>query len=1034
MSQSQLPNRMVLGGAWLSLALGLCVMLGWWKGSPALRQVYLGAGEASATSGLTFVMLAAILFWLPVPGGVSGWRRSWAGIVMTGGLSGATLLAHQFGTNLGVEELLLGTRSPGGGVAASGMSAPSAVGFLLTAVALAALQRTGKSRWRPMVAGMISCVAGSLATFAVASWLIGLPGASPTVASGPMPLPVALGLAVLSVSLIALSHHRSRLGERVEVRWLPFAVSVGVFTLSGMLWIGIRVGERKRIETMVIRGAANVERLVEAEVQARILTLERVARRWEGRANPAEADWEFDARLYLSHYPDTQAILWLEPSFSTRWVTPAAGNQRYRGFDFQADPDRMAAMRNARTTGDVRVSDVVALPTGGRGVMVFMPLRSQVDLEGFVVGVYRVEPLLRSLLAEVADGFHIEVRNGRRLMFTSGRLIEGERAWEEHGRVRLPQSEWSIKIRPKRDTVEELRSPISNAAMAGGGVLAVLMGLAIHLAQASRQKERELSSINRNLGDEVRERRQIQDALRESQQRLQAIMDNTSAVIHLKDVEGRYVLVNRQFEKLFHTHKEEMVGRTDYDIFPNQMADSFRANDQRVMDGKGSLVIEEIAPHDDGLHTYISIKFPMMDVDGSLTGVCGISTDITERKVAEAQLRDSHQALELAHDRLRGILEGTTDRIVALDLKYRFLSHNSAFREHFEKRYGLKIRQGMRVADVLSERPEELERLFDLWMRAMRGEEFQIEEGDLLPDGEKAYLESRFSPIRSESGVLIGATQVTRDVTERRRSEIERNKLLVELANRNDLLIFANKELEAFSYTVSHDLRAPIRHIDGFMKLLVRNAGDALDEKALRYVRLITDSAHRMGNLIDDLLAFSRMGRLELRLGTVDIASVVAEVRRDLLPEEEGRNVDWQVEELPKVQADLSLIRQVWMNLLSNALKYSRDQERSEIRIGYSGDADGEDRFYVQDNGVGFDMRYIDRLFGVFQRLHSDEEFEGTGIGLANVRRIVHRHAGKTWAESEVGQGATFWFSLPRLAPEAEKPGESPSSPVEPNA
>lgn len=1017
MSQSHLPNRMVHGGAWVCLALGLCFLIGGWAEAPALRQIYLGAGEASATGGLVFVMLAAILFWLPVPGGVTGWRRSWAGIVMTGGLSAATLLAHQLGLSLGIEEFLLGAESPANDAEIAGMAAPSAVGFLLTAVALAALQRTGESRWRPMVAGMISCVVGSLATFAIASWIIGLPGASPEDAVGPMPLPVALGLAVLSISLIALSHHRSRLGKRVEVRWLPFAVSIGVFTLTGMLWLGIRVGEQKRIENMVIRGAANVERLIETEVQARLLTLERVARRWESRSTANEAEWDFDAGLFLSHYPDTQAIIWVESDFSSRWVTPKADNQSYVDLDFNGTPERFNLMRGARTTGEVQVSEVGSIPSGGRGVMVYVPVRQGAGLMGYVVGVFRVDPLLRSLLAEVVDGFHIEVRDRQKLIYSSGRMMDGVREWEQRGRVQLLESQWGIRIRPKRQTVEELRSPISYAAMAGGGILAVLMGLAIHLVQASRQKERELSSINRSLGDEVRERRQIQDALRESQQRLQAIMDNTSAVIHLKDVDGRYALVNRQFEKLFHTRKDEMVGRTDYDIFPKQMADSFRANDQRVMDSRGSLVIEEIAPHDDGLHTYISIKFPMVDVDGQMTGVCGISTDITDRKVAEAQLRDSHQALELAHDRLRGILEGTTDRIVALDLKYRFLSFNSAFRMHFEKRYGLKIRKGMRVADVLSERPEELERLFDLWMRAMRGEEFQIEEEDRLPDGEKVYLESRFSPIRSESGVLIGATEVTRDVTERRRSEIERNKLLVELANRNDLLISANKELEAFSYTVSHDLRAPIRHIDGFMKLLVRNAGDALDEKALRYVKLITDSAHRMGNLIDDLLAFSRMGRLELRLGSVNMATVVAEVRKDLQPETEGRAVKWEIEDLPRVQADLSLVRQVWMNLLSNALKYSRDREMAVIQVGYSDAADGEDRFFVKDNGVGFDMRYIDRLFGVFQRLHSDEEFEGTGIGLANVRRIIHRHAGRTWAESELGKGATFWFSVPRLKP-----------------
>ncbi len=253
---------------------------------------------------------------------------------------------------------------------------------------------------------------------------------------------------------------------------------------------------------------------------------------------------------------------------------------------------------------------------------------------------------------------------------------------------------------------------------------------------------------------------------------------------------------------------------------------------------------------------------------------------------------------------------------------------------------------------------------------------------------------------------------ISEDITDRKRSEEEIANLNQHLRWRSEELEAANGELEAFSYSVSHDLRAPLRHIAGFSDMLHKRCAAGLDEVGRRYLDHIADSAKRMGDLIDDLLVFSRMGRSEMQKTRVALGPLVAEVVRGLAEEVKGRRIEWRIRPLPEVQADPAMLRLALANLVSNAVKYTRPRPEARIEIGAES-RDGEMVVFVRDNGVGFEMKYAHKLFGVFQRLHRADEFEGTGIGLANVRRIVQRHGGRTWGEGTVDQGATFYFSLP---------------------
>lgn len=272
-------------------------------------------------------------------------------------------------------------------------------------------------------------------------------------------------------------------------------------------------------------------------------------------------------------------------------------------------------------------------------------------------------------------------------------------------------------------------------------------------------------------------------------------------------------------------------------------------------------------------------------------------------------------------------------------------------------------------------------------------------------------LEQRVAERTSQLSNANKALQ--KEVRERRQAEDEVRKLNADLEKRAAELQAVNQDLEAFSYSVSHDLRGPLRHINGYATLVRDEYGQASPEEVEDYIQAILNRTKKMNQLIDDLIQFSRMSRAQVQSSHVQFRKLVDVVLADLRPEIESRQVEWNIHDLPDVHGDPNLIRHVLTNLIGNALKYSRNEEAAKIEIGYRGAEDGYKIFFVKDNGVGFDPRYTDRLFGVFERLHSEREFEGTGIGLANVRRIVERHGGRTWAEGAVGEGATFYFTLP---------------------
>jgi PAS domain S-box-containing protein len=389
-----------------------------------------------------------------------------------------------------------------------------------------------------------------------------------------------------------------------------------------------------------------------------------------------------------------------------------------------------------------------------------------------------------------------------------------------------------------------------------------------------------------------------------------------------------------------------------------------------------------------------------------------LQEEIAERRQAEEALRESEK-------RYRIVADNTHDWEFWLSPKGQFLYSSPSCRQLTRYTVDEFVNEPGLLYRIIH--PEDRERFMlhhqQVVEKKTPGEvEFRI----LLEDKNVRYIHHVCQPVFDEQGHYLGKRGSNRDITDRKRAEDElarhQDHLEELVQERTAQLEASNKELHAFTYTVSHDLRAPLRHIDGFLALLQKKVGSALDEQGRHYMGAICGAAQKMGLLVDDLLSFSRIGRHALSFQPVELEPLVWEVVGKLEHDAVGREIDWSIGGLPTIRGDAPMLRIVLANLIANALKFTRPRKTARIEIGSKPASNAETVIFVSDNGVGFDMAYADKLFGVFQRLHGADEFEGTGIGLANVHRIIDRHGGRTWAEGKVDQGAVFYFSLPQTS------------------
>ncbi|MFZ1007018.1 MAG: PAS domain S-box protein [Candidatus Sulfotelmatobacter sp.] len=567
---------------------------------------------------------------------------------------------------------------------------------------------------------------------------------------------------------------------------------------------------------------------------------------------------------------------------------------------------------------------------------------------------------------------------------------------------------------------------------------------------ARKQAEQQLARQTDQLYLQSEELIRSQQSLETQTIMLQSVLDSIDEGLVAADENGKFILWNPAATKIVGMGAENVTPgewNSHYGVYlPDTITPLPPEKNPLSRAIQGEVSTAEIFVRNPELEEGVWLEIsggPLKGKDGKVRGGVVAFRDITERKMADRRLasqaeelaeqaerlRRSEKALQAQAAMLQSVLDNMKEGLIVCDQAGKFIIANPAAQNIFGRKpmdvpihlrahiYDFHLPDGSAIFPVDD---------FPL-VRALQGETAEVVALVRNPVAGELLVEASGRPLRDEHGAVWGGLVTFRDITQAKAAEREIRKLNEELEarveQRTEELKAANLELEAFTYSVSHDLRAPLRHIGGFSRILLEDFGPKMEPEALSHLHRIEDGTRRMGLLVDELLNLARVGRHALKLEATQLNPIVDDVMSLLQPEVNGRAVEWKIAQLPAAMCDAVLVKQVFQNLLANALKFTRPREQAVIEIGYRQE-NGQILFLIRDNGVGFSMKYQDKLFGVFQRLHRAEDFEGTGIGLATVKRIVHKHGGRVWANSELDKGATFYFSLGADKPAGVMPAE----------
>lgn len=1004
-----------------AIAFGFAVLAGWAFHIDRLKTFIPGQVAVKGNTACCFILLGLAL-WLVRKEGSDRPRRiaSRCLSVLVAIIGALSLLEFCCGWDLRIDHLIFaaGIEDLPGSVRPGLMSPLSGGGFFLLGIAVALVD--AKARWGAWVEHILACVAAVISIFGILDFVFD-PQRTHTYISP------ATALLLFGFSFAALcSRTQSGLGAllvsatpggELSRRLLPAAVCVPVL-ISWLRWKGQQAGLYSEWMGVVIMAVAAVALLTGITVWTAIAIERTDAERRRAQEALSEERRRFEA--VLDQLPVMVCLL--RPDYSMAFANRSFRRQFGDSKDrkcYEFCYGKTAPCEFCQTFEVFRKGvphDWEVATNDGRLIHAFdFPFR---DTDG--------SPLILEMDIDVTEQKEVEKklleasRYARSLIEASldplvtiskeGKITDVNQATESatgFSRNRLIGSDFSDYFTEPEKAREGYQHVFEKGFVrdyplalrrSSGEVMEVLYNSAV-----LRGPNAEVEGVFATARD-ITERKRAEEALNRSETRYRSLVTAASQIVWTTNALGEVVEDMPLWRSYTGMTREEIQGWGWLNsLHPDDRARTAEAWNTAVAKKSLYEVEYRIRRHDGQYREFVVRGAPVEQADGAILEWVGTCTDVTVRK------RDQ-ELVRKAGLYARTLIEASLDPLVTIGKDGRILDVNHATEEVTGS-----TRQQLIGSDFST--------YFTEPEKARRGYEEVFSKG-FVQDYPLAIRQTSGSVIdvlynatvyRNEAGEVEGVFAAARDVTRIKAAEQEVRQLNDELeervVRRTAELEAANKELEAFTYSVSHDLRAPLRHISGFSKMLSEEFSASLPKEAQHYLTRIQDGTHRMGTLVDDLLNLARIGRRDLTLQVAGLKSVVDEVIDILQPDCAGRRMEWKINDLPYVECDTALVKQIFQNLLSNALKFTRPREIALIEVGQSV-RDGSPVIYVRDNGVGFSMKYADKLFGVFQRLHRAEDFEGTGVGLATVQRIVQKHGGRIWAEAELEKGATFYFTL----------------------
>ena len=1058
-SDAELVKRLkafVSTAAVFSMVFGLSGLAGWALNLPAF--VTWGEGTAMAPNAAACFLLAGVSLFLQREKDKEHFaqirkliaRASAATVGLVGLL---TLTEEMSGHNLGIDRLLL-LQSPGPPIAAARivMSAVAAGAFLLLSLALLVIDwRTRGEKWP----AQFICLAAVLApVFGVLGWILG-PGSSPIRLAWPAVVAFAMVIAALLCSRAPWALGGVLTRQRPGAKMLRGAFPVVLLVLCVLGWLlskpllsGVHFTWAEVTLLAIVTGS-----MIAGFIGWTTFIVDRSDREQKRLEEALQLPPEhLDRLLNTMEEPETEARLRKLVKAGVAGavlLTALLGMLSWRMLLQAAeDSDWVAHAHQVTATLELTLRHVVDVEAGARG---FALTGHEPFLEPYNSGKYAVGLELQALrklvvepgqvrrLDELVEQANIRLEDAADLVAArrqSGetpsidRVTRGKKAMDAV-RATVQEMEDEEKLLQEQRT-RRARSTrrFTSSAIALGSILGIIFlsiaGLTVsrEIRVAAKAQAR-VKALNADLERRVEQRTaalEAEAAARlESEGRLAAVIKSAMDSIITVDDQQRIVLFNQAAEKMFECSWSEAMGRPIEGFIPTMSR--FGKND--FTNQATGLQDALWAVRVNGEKFQIEASISENEIAGHQMFTV-ILRDISERKETEVRLAahaaevvHSRQALQTQKLLLQSVLNSMVEGLVATDEEGNFILWNPAAVEILGLGLGnpspadWSAHCGAFLPDMITPFPNEQNPLL-LAITGKVTSAVMFIRNSSLERG--AWIESNGAPLRDKDGLVRGGVIAFRDISRRKADELEISKLNEDpedrIAKRTEQLASANHELEAFSYSVSHDLRAPLRHIAGFSRILVRDFGPGMTVEAREYLQLIEDAVRRMGLLVEGLLSLAKLGQQFLKLCRTELNAIVDAVISILEPECDGRDVEWRIAKLPALDCDPILMAQVFQNLIGNALKYTRNRAHAVIEIDSIQQPGKPPVIFVRDNGAGFNRNYADRLFGAFQRFHTDSEFEGTGVGLATVHRIIQKHGGTIWAESKPDHGATFYFAL----------------------